>query len=504
MTGALIQLVAYGVQDLYLTGDPEITFFKIVYRRHTNFAMESIKQTFSSTANFGEKVTCTIGRVGDLIGQMFLYVKLPAVPKFINECTGEEDSIKKFAWSRYIGYSLIKETTFEIGGKIIDKQYGEWLYIWEQLTTKQNIASDKLVGNIPELYDFTNGKSSADLFIPLKFYFNRNNGLSLPLIALASVDVKITFTFRRADECYRIGPTYSIKINADVVPFKSGDYIAQTVNGETIYGYYINFDYITQQLFYIKICNPCAIKKNFESGVDKCYNIYNPINDMSCTPAIHAIETYESTSLKVPMCFVHSWLYVNYIFLDTDERMKFARSTHEYLMEQIQYNQLIGIQSPNVGQNLNLSHPCKSHYWIAQLDSLVGHRTINDRFNFTSSPIRYPDGEFYGVNLIHKANLLLNGNNRFCTRKSDFFNVEEPYSRHYRSPAIGINMYSFCFNPEESQPSGSLNASKFDYIQMAMTLNNVINQQVTCSIRSYTLNYNVLRIFYNLGGIAFT
>ena len=496
MTGAIIQLVAYGVQDLYLTGDPEITFFKIVYRRHTNFAQESVKQTFSATANFGEKVTCTIGRVGDLIGQMFLYVRLPAIPKFIDQCTGLEDLTRKFAWTRYIGYALIKETTFEIGGKLIDRQYGEWLYIWEQLTTRQDIGSDKLTGNIPYLYEFTNGKSAADLFIPLKYYFNRNNGLALPLIALASVDIKITFTFRRAEECYSLGPTHSIKLDSDICPFKPGDYIAQTIGCETIYGYYTHFDYLSKRLSYIKICSPTAVKRDFEPG----YCIYNPITQISTMPV--ACEAYESTHM-LPICFVNSWLYVNYIFLDSDERLKFARSTHEYLMEQIQYNQLIGIQSPNIGQNLNLSHPCKSHYWIAQLDSLVGPRTINDRFNFTSSPVRFPCGKFYGRDLVRKARLLLNGNNRFKTRSADFFNLTEPYSRHYRGPVPGINMYSFCFNPEESQPSGTCNMSKFDYIQMKQTLDRVINPQNTCTVRSYTLNYNILRIFFNLGGIAF-
>lgn len=504
MTGALIQLVAYGVQDLYLTGDPQITFFKIVYRRHTNFAVESVMQTFSAMPNFGEKATCTIGRVGDLIGQMFLYVRLPVIPPFINECTNEPDCVRKFAWVRSVGHAIIKETTFEIGGKLIDRQYGEWLYIWEQLSGRQDCGIDKLTGNVPELYDFTNGKRSYELFIPLKFYFNRNNGMALPLIALASVDVKITFTFRRADECYRIGPTYSIRMDADVVPFKPGDYICQTICGQTIYGYFIQFDYLTQQLFYIKIHSPTACNRCFTGSDTPDCPIYNPITLEACAPAKCAVEIYESTCIPCPLQFVFACLYVNYIFLDSDERLKFARATHEYLIEQIQYNQLVGICSPNIQQNLNLSHPCKSHYWIAQLDGLVGHRTINDLFNFTSSVVRYPDGRLCGIDLVQSACLLLNGNNRFNTREAEFFNLEEPYSRHYRGPITGINMYSFCLHPEDFQPSGSINMSKIDYIVMKMCLDRVVCMQQTCTVRSYTLNYNVLRIFFNLGGLAFT
>src|SRR5580765_2421856 len=121
MAGGLIQLVAYGVQDLYLTGDPQITYFKILYRRHSNFSVESIVQNFSSPANFGETVSCTLSRAGDLIGETFLYVEIPAIPKFINQTTGEEDETKQIAWVHNLGYALIQEIFIEIGGKLIDK-----------------------------------------------------------------------------------------------------------------------------------------------------------------------------------------------------------------------------------------------------------------------------------------------------------------------------------------------------------------------------------------------
>ena len=500
MGGAIIQLVAYGVQDLYLTGDPDITFFKVIYRRHTNFAVESIEQKFSSRPNFGEKVTCTIGRTGDLIGQMMLHVRLPAVPKFFNEW-GEEDLNRKFAWTNFVGYSLIKETTFEIGGKIIDKQYGEWLYIWEELTTRQDKASAKLTGNVPQMYEFSNGKNPYDLFIPLKYYFNRNTGLTLPLVALGSTDVKITFTFRRIDECCRIGPTYSILIDDPICPFKPGDYIAQTNGPETIHGYFINFDYLTKRLSYIKIVSPTACNKEFRTGIP----IFNPIEPTEqVRPILGSTEIYEPTPIPPGLNFVATSLFVNYVFLDNAERIKYVRASHEYLIDQIQYNEALGIQSPNVGQNLNLSHPCKSHYWIAQLDSLNGCRTINDKYNFTDSVVRYPDARPFGKDLVKRASLILDGNKRFSTRDSIFFNLQEPYDRHYRGPTQGINMYSFCFNPEEHQPSGSMNMSKVDYVQMKMKLSTTINPQNICTIRSYTLSVNILRIFFGLGGIAFT
>ena len=541
MAGAIIQLVAYGVQDLYLTGDPQITFFKIIYRRHTNFSVESVLQNFSSPANFGETVTCTISRVGDLVGEILLYVNIPAIPKFIDPITCEEDPIKKFAWVNFLGYALIQEITIEIGGKLIDRQYGEWLYIWEQVSGRQDKGIDKMVGNVPSMYDFSNGKDGYELFIPLKFWFCRNPGLSLPIIALSSSDVKINIMFRRLEECYRIGPTSSIEVVDDVVPFQLGDYIEQTINGQKIAGYFLGFDYLLKKIYYIKIVDPNATKKRFESspiegGANSIpYRIYNSVmknteNDIStfCTPKAKTTEMIEQIQLPYKPSFINSYLYVNYTYLDTDERLKFARSNHEYLIEQIQYNQEIGINSPNVKQNLTLDHPCKAHYWVAQLDSLVGPGTINDLFNYTTTYLRDPardslcgstdnpcgspptiipqgirGGELKGTDLVENATLLLNGRDRFGIRDSEYFNLTQPYQCHYRGPETGINMYSFCLNPEDHQPSATCNMSKIDFITMQMQLNNVINAKNTCRIRSYTINYNVLRIFFNLGGLAF-
>jgi len=303
------------------------------------------------------------------------------------------------------------------------------------------------------------------------------------------------------------------------VPFHPGDYIEQTINGQTIHGYFIGFDYLLKKLYYIKIVNPNAIKQRFTSLLlnsvpsqitnDVLYSgnaphrIYNSLTKTYCTPRPDTIEMIEPISMQYRPSFVNSFLYVNYIYLDTDERLKFARSNHEYLIEQLQYNQELGVSSPNIKQNLNLDQPCEEHIWVAQLDSLVGHGTINDLFNFTNSVIRYPDGRFYGTDLVVDAVLLLNGRDRFGVRGSKYFNLVQPYQCHYRGPTIGINVYSFALNPEEHQPSGTCNMSKIDYITMQMHLSDVITTQNTCSIRSYTPNYNVLRVFFNLGGIAF-
>ena len=114
-----MQLVAYGAQDVYLTGNPQITFFKVVYRRHTNFACEAIEQTFNGTPSLGGKATVPITRNGDLVTKMWLHTTATASGAVVTD----------------LGYNMIKSVELQIGGTKIDKHYGKWMYVWHKLTS---------------------------------------------------------------------------------------------------------------------------------------------------------------------------------------------------------------------------------------------------------------------------------------------------------------------------------------------------------------------------------
>jgi hypothetical protein len=201
MGGGLMQLVAYGAQDIYLTGNPQITFFKVVYRRHTNFAIESIEQVFNGNPTFGQKVSATISRNGDLINHVYLQVQFPALST--GSVWGTGTAPASVAWTNALCHALVRYVDIEIGGQRIDRHYGLWLEIWDELTQtaeKQNgynhmvgkyAASIGLVGNAdsPRIY-----------YLPLMFWFCKNPGLSLPLIALQYHEVKISMEFRYAYE----------------------------------------------------------------------------------------------------------------------------------------------------------------------------------------------------------------------------------------------------------------------------------------------------------------
>ncbi len=213
MGGALMQLVAYGAQDLFLTGTPEITYWKVSYRRHTNFAMESIEQTFNGQADFGRRVTCTISRNGDLAYRTYVQVTLPE----INQGMAVGGAGPVYArWLDFPGEQLISQVEIEIGGQRIDRQYGDWMHIWNQLTmsSEQQRGYYKMIGHTTQLTYITdptfadiNGPCAATagaaqvcaprnalpettLYIPLLFWYCRNPGLALPLVALKTVGRK--------------------------------------------------------------------------------------------------------------------------------------------------------------------------------------------------------------------------------------------------------------------------------------------------------------------------
>jgi hypothetical protein len=395
MGGGLMQLVAYGAQDIYLTGNPQITFFKVVYRRHTNFAMESIEQTFNGSVELGRRVTATISRNGDLIKDMWL------------ECTFTEDNTGNDAGVYGLGNALVKQVEVEIGGQLIDRQYGEWMNIWTELSVTEGKRQvfDEMVGNatstVPQ-------NSTLKLDVPLQFWFNRNPGLALPLIALQYHEVKLN------------------------------------------------------------------------------------------------LDLESDTNLSLASSTLECKLWVDYIYLDTDERRRFAQVSHEYLIEQVQFT---GDETLSTGANrvdLSFNHPVKELIWVAQTSSQV-------RGGTSTEPCKFTDMAFTD------AKLQLNGHDRFTARRPEYFLNVQPYKHHTHgpranratvdtqgdgSPAQFIHVYSFALNPEEHQPSGTCNFSRIDNATLSFSgVNSGVNNG---TLKVFAVNYNVLRIMSGMGGLAYS
>jgi hypothetical protein len=382
MGGGLMQLVAYGAQDIYLTGNPQITFFKVVYRRHTNFSMEAIEQTMNGNQTTSGKSTVTISRNGDLISRVYLQNLSSGAPSVAvdNE-----------------GYNILDYVELEIGGQRIDKHYGHWMEVWAELTEPNNNGS---MGLAAEVGDDNAGHASnnnaggtrfqrmagaggvkagtltgATYHVPLQFWFCRNPGLALPLIALQYHEVKLIIAFSAAKHATQ-----------------------QTVT-----------------------------------------------------------------------------VWCDYVYLDTDERRRFAQQSHEYLIEQVQYSSLSGTAT---SKDLNFNHPVKELV-------ITGAR----------------DGTTYTpTTLASTYQLKLNGHDRFAARNFTYFTRAQVWAHHTGFGGItdrdNIGVYSFALKPEEHQPSGTCNFSRIDNAQLV--------QGTGAAVEVYAVNYNVLRIMSGMGGLAYS
>jgi hypothetical protein len=528
MGGGLLQLVSYGAQDIYISGNPQITFWKVLYKRHTNFAMESIEVTFNGQADFNKRVTAVINRNADLMYRTYLQVVLPAVD------FASVTQLNRFRWLNYIGHRLVKTVELEIGGQRIDRQYGDWMQIWTQLSQDQGTieALNDMVGNTHDLVlmkdrrgyaldascagsELTNtcapraGTPAKTLYIPLQFWFCRNPGLAIPLIALQYHEVRINVEFEQWINC-----TYYELTGSAVAPT--------------------------------------------------------------------SIQSLTAASL-----------YIDYIYLDTEERRRFAQQTHEYLIEQLQFTGAESITSSSNKIQLNFNHPVKELVWVVQRDSFVdctpnqvfiqevnGCQPFNYTDDFSTEGIVMdvlargslatggnttttvptvagdgPSGPYLpgigipgsgpslngaswldtnpgndqgivfedttnyllakvilqsgvrceGKNPIEVAKLQLNGQDRFTEREGRYFSRVQPFQHHSRTPTQGINVYSFALKPEEHQPSGTCNFSRIDKATLQLTVSvNTVRSGRTAQVRVYAVNYNVLRVMSGMGGLAYS
>jgi len=418
--GGLLQLVANGKQDVFLTGNPQVTWFKMVYRRYTNFSIESSSIPFDTQPDFGRRLTCLIPKKGDLLGPLWIEVTLPALKDSV---TGAP-----LSYTNAIAHALLQEMSFEIGEQEIDKQTGEWMELWSNYTVtadKQN-AWFQMIGKVPgasqgnDTSEMVGLYGPVNLYIPLRFWFCKNPGLYLPLLALQYHPVRLNVTLR---------------------------------------------------------------------PLNRMFIIDNP-NTKPCDVSAASVSI---TSMQ---------LYGDFIHLDIEERRRFVTNSHEYLIEQVQYTSSYPIESSaqTVQIPMEFNNPIRELYWIVQRDVAVN---ANQFFNYTNYSVGETAPSFQ--NLITTALIRIEGYDRFDIRNADYFRLVQPFQYHTVVPTNDyVYSYSFCFRPEDIQPSGSLNASRLNTITLQLQLNTTVTPpRGTANARIYALNHNILRIVDGFGGILF-
>jgi hypothetical protein len=459
-----MQLVAYGAQDVYLTGNPKVTFFQAVYKRHTNFAMELIQQTVNGTPSNSGRVSVTIARNGDLVGNMHLALA-PALTVLGSSVTANLTSNNSAYDSNWIAERAIAAVELTIGGQRIDKHFQTWWRLYAEVFLNQDNKTqyNKMTTAVAALRMTGTGTTPYRVYLPLLFFFNRNPGLYLPLIALQYHEVRLDF---------------------DLTSYYSS--------------------YLSTAIFEV---------------------------------------------------------WANYIYLDTEERRRFAQKAHEYLIEQVQHSGGDTIASgfsetsPQLIR-LAFNHPVKELVWCyqnsspsTQLNAMWNFTTNHANVNVTvdptllaSSNINCYEPQFLGapklvcgsntivetfkgtptvstsvystwteegnsaptlyeVGPLHQFKVILNGQDRFKEQYGRYFNQVQPFYHHSGNPYPGIYTYSFALQPEEHQPTGTCNFSRIDNAQVYVALKATSLATIQ---KMFAVNYNILRIQSGMGGLAFS
>ena len=540
MGGGVAQLASYGVADEYLTGSPTITFYKAVYRRHTLFSMESIEQTFDGLPDFGRKCTCQISRNGDLVGPIWLEITLPDLlaydvsptpadgnsvdltasttglyadprgnywearsdasgnvvyskpaaffnatanayhtaatidanpvlsynadtglyatsgaaatasavtygnavlatwPYAVRAASGAVDPeaaaytyaapSHALRWTNSVAHAVLASVEIELGGQRIDKHYGEWLDIWSELSEKEEKRAGlwHMIGKYPDAeYDAGWQRQQSrerTYYVPLKFCFNTNPGLYLPLVALSYHQIKYNFEFRDYLDCIKAAVPV-----AQLTAKQGGDVLA------------------------MKRCR----------------------------------------------------LFADYIFLDAPERIRMAEIPHEYLITQLQFLGDEAVPAPSDPNGtrsrkytLNYNHPVRELLWVYVAKSNYERNAVTGNNWFRYGVPGDDDAEVFD-----EARLVINGHDRFSARSAPYFRLMQPYQHHTRCPSKKVHCYSFSLlSPEDHQPSGQANFSRFDSAQLQFLLNQGLP---VGRMKIYAYSFNVLRIANGLSGLAF-
>ena len=359
-----------------------------------------------------------------------------------------------------------------------------------------------MIGNVASLINFTTTKDNYTLYIPLFFWFCNNSGLSLPINALEFSDVKINIEFANINDVLLLEPTHYIDIENNIVQFETGNILYQNINGNKNYikfCYFENRDDNIHRLYYSKI-NSDAIKgytdvnnKNTYniSSLDGLYRVYTKLNSIEMQHINKQINFDWVASLSISTAY----LLVDYIYLDIDERVKFIKSNHEYLIDVLIYDNDRTISNNSSKIKLGYCHPCKELIFRAQMDYLVANNVLLKS--------NYSLDYFQTKDIINNIQIIMNGTPRLSSRSSNYFHLIQPFQHHSNNPPNGIYCYSFALHPEDQRPTGTCNLSKIDDLQIAITVDKAINYSNQAKIRVYGLCINVLRILDGQGGLAF-
>ena len=541
MGGGLMQLVAYGAQDVYLTGNPQITFFKVVYRRHTNFSCETVEHTLGGNPDFGRKATVTVTRNGDLATKMYLRVVLKSLTQATN-----------WAYVNRLGHALLKSCELEIGGSKIDKQYGVWLDVWYELTNSaaQTRGYAKMIGDVAELTDMAATHGEYTMYVPLQFWFCRNTGLALPLIALQYHEVRVHFEFTNASELVRYAtngstsaPAIGIKdasLLVDYIYLDSAErrkfaqvgheYLIEQLQftGEesardNSQKYKVGFNHPTKELVWAARSGRFMGKTFLGENLDEVAKelVKAKFGVVGAGAAAYPAGTAAWADASDAKLTVDNDCSADAGDAGATTRLVYATAADVTVGGNSLYAKVsaatvhagdAGVAVTSVSHTLTLADISQHLAETAVVDNRLA-ASITAAQSAAGAGVVVTQWNNYGVfidgssNPVAEALVQLNGHDRFDKREGDYFNYVQPNQHHTRTPADGVNCYSFALNPQEHQPSGSANLSRIDNTQLNIwyaTDKGVTYIDASNKLYIFGFSYNVLRVMSGMGGLAYS
>lgn len=603
MGGGLMQLVAYGAQDVYLTGNPQITLFKVVYRRHTNFSIECIELS-SETVASGANRSMQVLRNGDLLTKSYLEIDLPKL-------TAPSGFTGKYAWCRRVGHAAIKSAELLIGGSQIDKHIGTWLDVWYELThnSEHERGYAKMIGDVPEMTTLTNESVPAisnnplgqngtyRLFVPLQFWFCRNYGLALPLVALQYHDVRIKVELENLSNLIVYtnssgsAPNFgSLSVNLNVLSdfvYLDGEerkrfaqvgheYLIEQLQYEDSFtlqqgqGYTLNFNHPCKELIFTQklglfagALGGASVPNRFlaythtdnwnEAVLDAAENLAVGMLGAATLTAPSSgsyLSFTNSTGSQVSSVTISTGTGTTCEFVVTASNINFTSAAAWYvpvnanaivvngvnLSTKLQYvsanldmngitllssssqpSVTVDVSSDNTTLTVtDISIPMNTGFSATMNTLVTDNRSSANKANdvfvtqFNNYGLRL-DGE---GNVVSTVVLKFNGHDRFNQREGSYFNYVQPAQHHNRTPADGINLYSFGLHPENHQPTGTANLSRIDSVKLNIVYADIysalrmgtfsVDYTTNTKVYIFVVNYNVLRIMSGMGGTAYS
>jgi hypothetical protein len=540
MPAGEIILVAYGEENIILSENPQISFFKIVYRRYTNFSIETVQVNFLYEAKFGKKYSVEIGKIGDLLHKMWLVLELPEIP-IIYDYNNNINNKIKFKWTRKLAYAIIDYIEIEIGNQIISKQWGEWMAVLEELNWNNfNSSIDEYIGNTPDLttYQYLNKNfNSKTLYIPLWFWFCNNAGSALPLLCLEYMTIRFNIQLNNFQNCGIFSPTNYIYIESYFGNGILGEPLIQISNQGVAWAEFDSIDigeYDDETLkvknhilYYRKISDVQFLStSNYITNINSLFDldnkikfviyglysgsIYLPIKSNPLDPKSIFIQKNYNFEIPSNLVFKQMYLLCDYIYIDKEERKKFYLTKHQYTVEQISYTNPLYYYNLNNRIFIESINPCKYIIFMAQVKYYLNYN-VNENFNynlnfFDNQLLKKKDNltliDSYNKPVIKSIYFSLNSNTTDNNSEMKFYSLLVPFLNYpmgKNNNGFGINIFELY--PTSFQPSGSINLSYFNTFEINSSVHPIDIDYNQYILKAFISTYNFLKI---ANGVAAT